>query len=152
MLLVHMRHAVKEAALSSLASAFILVETTLHLDQTEAQLILFLLENNWVREEELRQALHKGIIACGLNSFEESKRKFPDHTRSPAALGYALLHGTIAEKQARKIRFDHGETVEKYKENAGNLLEIVYTQIATIATRPTSTLPHDSSDDCFCCH
>jgi hypothetical protein len=149
MLLVDMRHAVKEAVLSSLASAYILVETMLHLDRTEAQLILFLLENNWVQEEELRQALHKGIIACGLHSFEESKRKFPDDTRSPAALGYALLHGAIAEKQARKIRFNHGETVEEYKKDAEGLLEYVYGQIATIATRPPTPAFPDSGE-CFC--
>ncbi len=141
-----------DVVLSSLKDRRLLYQGQLMISKEDAEVILWLLEKGWFTEKQLRDALHEGICICGESSFREhmERGEKPDLTYSPHALGYAIIHDKISKKDAQRIKFDHGETVEQYKEMASGLLERVFTQIEQIATAPEKVYPPHSSDCCCC--
>ena len=122
----------------------------------DAQLVKWIIENEYVPIEKIRQAVHAGICDIGREMFEwcgreSAYRKYPDHCLSPEALGYAMKHGSISNQEIASIRFDHGETAEQYIASSDGLFEKVMRQLRSgTAFFDLSNLVFPA-DSC-CCH
>ena len=76
--------------------------------------------------DDLKPAVHKGICRHGKEMWEALRvYKYPDHVPSPEALSYALRCGVISDRNARRIEFDNGESLEEFKARSGKLLHEV---------------------------
>jgi|GEM_PF-2999517 len=83
-----------------------------------------------VSENAIKAALHEVLCREGLRSYHQiSASTYPDHTSFPYAIGYAIDHGKIPPKEAKRIRFDHGETLSEYIDESRNLLPTLYKKL-----------------------
>jgi hypothetical protein len=95
------------------------------------RLVWQLLDGELVKPEELQSAVSEGIVLYGLQLYDEVRdgRVMPDHVASPEALAYALCSGRIPLKEAQRIKFDHGETLDSFMRRAEDLLQRVMTAL-----------------------
>lgn len=102
-------------------------------DEEDARLVKTLIEIGYLPQRELALAVHKGICNVGREMFEWHRvsplQNHPDHALSTEALGYAMKHGALSSEEMASIRFDHGETPEKYIKSSEGLFEKVMQQI-----------------------
>lgn len=145
------------AVLQDLSEQLNVFETRVLLNPNQFALIKRMLDHGDFSLDELRAAVHDGLLRCGHEMYWQhiKLRIFPDHLDSPQALGYAIQHGRITESEAKRIRFDHRETLEEYRAYADGLLECVIEQITTWSLTVGSTggrLENLDDDECFECH
>lgn len=95
------------------------------------RLIEELLDSELIRLEELRNAVSEGIVLYGVQLYDQVRdgRVMPDHVVSPEALAYALRSGRIPPKDARRIKFDHGESLESFMKRSEGLLQKVMEEL-----------------------
>jgi len=103
-------------------------------DRNDARLVQWLLENDYIPEWKIRQAVHSAVCATGKAIFERHceapNSGYPDDClQSPSALGYAIWKGVVTPEEATLIKFDHGETVDDYIAMAENLIDKVMDQL-----------------------
>lgn len=144
----------KEAVLRILSQNLGMIGACILLGNNEAFLIKQMLEDGIISPEEVKKALHEGLLWFGYRMCEQHMRIgiAPDHLRSPQALGYAIKHGWVNSDTASRIRFDHGETLEKYEAYADGLPERLFEQIIA---GPADVCPSSLGtigDDYFGCH
>lgn len=100
----------------------------------DAFLIGWAIEHKYVAHDALTRAVHERLCAIGREVYEWHmvlpSLRYPDHSASPVALGYALLHGVVSDAEAINILFGHGETAEGYREKAQGLHASVMQQLA----------------------
>lgn len=110
----------------------------------DALLMKWVLENEYVRKDDIAKAVHERLCEIGRIMYEwhmcAPLVNYPDHLASPEALGYAILHGAISAEEAGKICFDHGETADEYCKMAEGLHESVMQQLAD-GPQPLARLP-----------
>lgn len=101
----------------------------------DSLLMKWVFEHKYIPEGDISKAVHERLCAIGRKMYEKHIRapltNYPDHSASPEALGYALLHGIISADEALMIHFDHNETVDMYRKKAEKLHESVMQQLAT---------------------
>lgn len=119
----------------------------------DALLMKWVFENEYVPKDDIAKAVHERLCEIGRGVYEwhiaAPLIRYPDHSVSPEALGYAILHGAVSVEEARMIRFDHGETADEYRKMAEGLHESVVRQLA--AGNTYFSIPKLSgSDDCCC--
>lgn len=134
-----------------LAERLTLNDTRVQLRRGDAVLLKVLLDGGFLSEKDCREAVHKGLVQCGVQMFVYLQRcswAYPDHVLSPQALGYAILHEGVTAEQVATIRFDHGETSEQYCENARTLLDTVMEQLRAGPGPEPTFVPQDTS---MCC-
>lgn len=145
----------KEAVLRILSQNLGMIGACILLGNNEAFLIKQMLEGGIISPEEVEKALHEGLLWFGYQMCEQHMRIgiAPDHLRSPQALGYAIKHGWVNSDTASRIRFDHGETLEKYEAYADGLLECLLRQvIAGPSDIRLIGLGNVGDDECFESH
>ena len=147
----------RSAVLRDLSEHLNIFETRILLHPNQFVLIKRMLDHGDLSLDELRAAVHDGLLRCGHEMYWQhiKLRIFPDHLDSPQALGYAIQHGRITESEARRIRFDHHETLEEYRAYADGLLECVLEQIANKLPTVVSAggcFGNFDDDECFECH
>lgn len=103
--------------------------------EEDALLMKWVLEQHYVSEEDIAKAVHDGLCRSGRENYEWHIRapsmNAPDHSDSPEALGYAILHGTVSDEETKQIYFDHGETAEGYRKMAEGLHKKVMRQLVS---------------------
>lgn len=124
--------------------------------EKDALLMKWVFEHEYVLKEDLAKAVHDRLCAIGREAYEWHVRapivNYPDHSASPEALGYAILHGVVSDEEAKRIRFDHGETAKEYRKMAEGLCEKVMEQLAAgTAFFQMSSLPSGDADSYCCC-
>lgn len=146
----------KSVVLLGLAEHLNIFETWLLLDRDKAAFIKHMLDQGDLSFDEVRLAVHEGLLRCGYKMYEQHTRLgiHLDYLRSPQALGYALQHGHVTESEAKHICFDHHKTLEEYRAYADGLLEFIVEQIAMRPSEPylCPVGQKDSGDECFECH
>jgi hypothetical protein len=73
--------------------------------------------------------------------------RYPDHFLHPEFFAYALQKGIFSRSELKKIRFDHGETIESYCQKYGreNLLGEL-TEELFVKPEPLSAIMSSGSD------
>jgi len=99
----------------------------------DALLVKWVIDNDYVPKEVLERVVHESICNIGREMFEWHRAN-PignklDHALSPEALGYAMRWGVLSPEERASIRFDHGETPEKYIQSSTGLFEKVMRQL-----------------------
>lgn len=91
-----------------------------------------------IRFNEMRVAIHIGIVKCGRRCFEDhvSLKVPPSHTYSGEAIGYACLHGEITKKEAAQMEFLSGDSLGNWMEYGSDLLDKIVDRIYEQATKP----------------
>lgn len=109
-----------------------------------------LLSTEVVCEADLHQAVHGRLCEMGRASYDEHRAgEHPDHTRSPEAFAYALLHNVFTPREEYRIRFDHGDTKESFiRSYENNIRERVVKALLTERAAPSLSV----RDTDLCCH
>jgi hypothetical protein len=92
------------------------------------------LQGKVVSKEKVLELLHNRLKIAGRECYKQhqSSGQYPDHTISPPAFAYALLHNEFTLKEAAGTKFDHGETKETFIAlYEDKLLEDVFRQLTT---------------------
>ncbi len=115
----------KKVVLSLLSDFAIINNRVLCVSNTETQIINMLIAGEVISKEDVEKALHSVLLRVGRECYKQHTRgEYPDHTISPEALAYAILHGEFTQKERDRIRFDHRETESDFTRVYGkNVLE-----------------------------
>lgn len=103
---------------------------------SERRLVRQFLDAGFVGEEEVKAALHRALIKMARECYTQHRKgQYPDHTKNPCALAYGLVHKAFSPREVRKIRFDHGDTIESFiasfgcEDGGGRYLDKVFEQL-----------------------
>jgi len=96
-----------------------------------AQLMKWVMDNNFISNEEISAVVHRRICQLGRREYEWCVKmaRHPDHVTSREALGYAMRHYELSKDEVARIPFDHGETTFSYTGGARDLLKDVMHKI-----------------------
>jgi hypothetical protein len=116
-----------------------------------AVLLKYLVDNGFVARTTLEDFVHTVVMEAGREMYEIHTRRNvpPDHLASPDVFGYAIAHGAFTERELKKIRFDHGETLDEYRAKAEGLLVRLVDQLLSPPERAAFVSRADG-DGCFC--
>lgn len=103
-----------------------------------ARMIVEHLNEGRISHQNMRAAIHEGILRCGRQCFNDHVRLSipPTHTYSPEAIGYACLHNEITEEEASKINFPYGGSLGEYMKYGFFLLDRLEEHIRMKAKMP----------------
>lgn len=102
-----------------------------------ARAIIEHIQEGRMRLNEVRTAIHVGIIKCGRRCFEDhvSLKIPPSHTYSGEAIGYACLHGEITKKEASQMEFLPGDSLKNWMWYGSDLLNKIVDRIYEQASK-----------------
>ena len=136
------RNGMHEIISTTIASHLQLCETDVHfgpfLGETSdntwfLKFLKALFENEVFSPEDFRGAVIKGVKTFGyVMQGQVLHGEYPDHIISPPALAYVLRRGDIDPASARRIRFDHGETLEQFQSRADGLIDKILHQLSSL--------------------
>lgn len=88
-------------------------------EKRRTKVLNFLINEDIITHAQLLEAIDVLLKRVGRSCYEEHRNggQYPDHTSSPQAFAYALKHGELSFKEARIIKFDHGETQQSFVES-----------------------------------
>lgn len=94
-------------------------------DRRRIKVLNFLIQEDIITQIQLLEAVDFLLKKVGRSCYEEHRNggQYPDHTVSPQAFAYALKHGELSFKEARIIKFDHGETQQSFVESYLHAIE-----------------------------
>lgn len=111
------------------------------------KLLKFLIDGEYIRNDQLIQKIHESLIHAGRRNFNLyiSGNLEPDHLPSPTALAYALKHAAFSGKEREQIRFGHGETEYSFiTENVSeNICEVILEKLLGVECS------HSKDEDSF---
>ncbi len=121
-------------------------------DNSSSRVLSSLMYGETVSYDEISQAVHLQLKKIGRKNCEGHRlsKILPDHTTSPHAFAYALLHNEFTDGEVSRIKFGDGEDKEKFiRIYANGLKENIIEQLLTERKEPVSTDTNVS--DCICC-
>ncbi|OHA80874.1 MAG: hypothetical protein A2675_02150 [Candidatus Yonathbacteria bacterium RIFCSPHIGHO2_01_FULL_51_10] len=92
------------------------------LEMIDRRLLVLLLEEGTISRDILLKAADQKLRKVGRTAYvqhitsmvQSTYTIWPDHTLSAEAFAYALAHGEFTKNEERRIRFDHGDTIESF--------------------------------------
>lgn len=91
-----------------------------------------------LRLNEVRVAIHVGIVKCGRRCYEDHRllKIPPSHTYSGEAIGYACLHREITEEEAQLMKFLPNDSLGNWMRYGSDLLDKIIIRIYEQAAKP----------------
>jgi len=87
-----------------------------NISEFDCQLLICAIEYDWITGEKIREWIADRLLTLGRECYEEhiTLGTYPDHTRSPQALAFAIAKSAFSEKEIEQIKFDHGDTAQSF--------------------------------------
>lgn len=103
------------------------------LTDEDRSLIRWVIDNGYIPEPIIMNAVHDGICAYGRASYLIHVCSLPiipiDHTGFIRAIGYAIRYAKITEEEAREIIFDHNDSLAGCLKSSEGLLDWAMEQL-----------------------
>lgn len=113
------------------------------MEEDDKKLLKFLIKEKYISRDILMSAVHVGLCTAGRRAYEWCMKNpalnHPDHSTSPKALGYAMMHRVFSQEEISKLQFDHGETVEEYIRSAEGLLDLFVAEFVKPYVKPKAS-------------
>lgn len=112
-----------------------------------------LYKNGILQDDKLKLALEKIVINTAKMDYNIliKNGNYADHAYSPECFAYAIQKKIFSDKELKKIKFDHGETLESFPKEYSDKNLIGNLKRQLLSPRPISKSKSHCDEHCTCC-